>query len=88
MAPQMDILAFFKVLTMNAGLMDAQATLSRGATEDVIRYIDPAEFRTLMVSHRRMERAAESRPGYRALRDLDSGELFLVDERRLLESKR
>lgn len=87
MAPQMDLLAFFKVLTMNAGLMDAQATLS-AATEDVIRYIDPAEFRTLMVSHRRMERAADARPGYRALRDLDSGELFLVDERRLLEAKR
>ena len=72
---------------MNAGLMDAQATLPCRATEDVIRYIDPAEFRRLMVSHRRMERAVD-RPGYRALRDLDSGELFLVDERRLLESKR
>jgi hypothetical protein len=73
---------------MNAGLMDARATLTCGATEDVIRYIDPAQFRTLMVSHRRMERVAEIRPGFRALRDLDSGELFLVDERRLLESGR
>ena len=73
---------------MNAGLMDAQATHMTRATEDVIRYIDPAEFRTLMVSHRRMERAPQFRPGYRALRDLDSGELFLVDERRLLESRR
>ena len=73
---------------MNAALMDPKATSSSGATEDVIRYIDPAEFRTLMVSHRRMERAPELRPGFRALRDLDSGELFLVDERRLLESKR
>lgn len=73
---------------MNAGLMDAQATHYPRATEDVIRYIDPAEFRRLMVSHRRMERAPDFRAGYRALRDLDSGELFLVDERRLLESKR
>jgi hypothetical protein len=73
---------------MNAGLMDAKATSSLGVTEDVIRYIGPAEFRTLMVSHRRMERAGEVRVGYRALRDLDSGELFLVDERRLLDSNR
>ena len=73
---------------MNAGLMDAQATHANSSHEDVIRYIDPAEFRTLMVSHRRMERAPELRPGFRALRDLDSGELFLVDERRLLESRR
>lgn len=73
---------------MNAGLMDAKATSSASVTEDVIRYIDPAEFRTLMVSHRRMERAKNVREGYRALRDLDTGELFLVDERRLLEGKR
>lgn len=73
---------------MNAALMDSKATRLPDASEDVIRYIDPAEFRTLMVSHRRMERAKNIREGYRALRDLDSGELFLVDERRLLESKR
>lgn len=74
---------------MSGALMDAQATRFPGAvTEDVIRYIDPAEFRTLMVSHRRMERAQSCRDGYRALRDLETGELFLVDERRLLELKR
>jgi hypothetical protein len=74
---------------MNAALMDSRDDRAAGAvTEDVIRYIDPAEFRTLMVSHRRMERVSDIRPGFRALRDLDSGELFLVDERRLVESKR
>lgn len=73
---------------MNAALMDPKATPQTDASEDVIRYIDPAEFRILMVSHRRMERAKNIREGYRALRDLDSGELFLVDERRLLESRR
>jgi hypothetical protein len=74
---------------MNAALMDSREDRTSGAvTEDVIRYIDPAEFRSLMVSHRRMERAKDIRAGYRALRDLDTGELFLVDERRLVESKR
>ncbi|HZL89793.1 MAG TPA: hypothetical protein VFB96_15615 [Pirellulaceae bacterium] len=74
---------------MKAALMDSREDGSTGAvTEDVVRYIDPTEFRSLMVSHRRMERANDFRAGYRALRDLDSGELFLVDERRLIESKR
>jgi hypothetical protein len=72
---------------MSAGLMESKASAPLAATQDVIRYIDPAEFRALMVSHRRMERAKTTRSGYRALRDLDTGELFLVDERRLLESK-
>jgi hypothetical protein len=74
---------------MNAALMDSREDRSSGAvTEEVIRYIDPTEFRALMVSHRRMERAHDIRAGYRALRDLDTGELFLVDERRLVESRR
>jgi hypothetical protein len=50
--------------------------------------VDAAEFRRLMVSTRRMERADKLAPKMRGLRDLETGELFLVDERRLLDSKR
>jgi hypothetical protein len=51
-------------------------------------FVDAAEFRRLMVSTRRMERADKLAPKMRGLRDLETGELFLVDERRLLEGKR
>nr|WP_044181451.1 hypothetical protein [Pirellula staleyi] len=51
--------------------------------------VDPARFRELLVSHRRMERFQEpSRIKMRGLKDLDTGEIFLVDERRLLERSR
>ena len=73
---------------MTSGLMDGKAETASVSTDEVIRYIDPAQFRVLMVSHRRMERAPDIRAGYRALRDLDTGELFLVDERRLIGSQR
>jgi hypothetical protein len=52
------------------------------------RFVDAAEFRRLMVSTRRMERADKLAPKMRGLRDLETGELFLIDERRLLDSKR
>jgi hypothetical protein len=52
------------------------------------RFVDAAEFRRLMVSTRRMERADKLAPKMRGLRDLETGELFLVDERRLLEGMR
>lgn len=51
-------------------------------------YVDAAEFQRLMVSSRRMERADKLAPRMRGLRDLDSGELFLTDERWLLERAR
>ncbi|WP_425613770.1 hypothetical protein NA78x_003611 [Anatilimnocola sp. NA78] len=51
-------------------------------------YIDAAEFRRLMVSNRRMERADKAAPKMRGLRDLETGELYLTDERWLLDGKR
>lgn len=52
------------------------------------RLVGAAEFRALMVSHRRMERADRRDQFLRGLRDLDTGELFLIDERRLLGPRR
>jgi hypothetical protein len=65
-----------------------QSTLPEQAARCDAHYVDAAEFRRLMVSTRRMERADKLAPKMRGLRDLETGELFLVDERRLLDSKR
>lgn len=51
------------------------------------RLVSAAEFKQLMVSHRRMERVACGESRMRGLRDLDSGEVFLTDARRLLEAR-
>lgn len=51
-------------------------------------YVDAAEFRRLIVSSRRMERADRLAPRMRGLRDLDTGELFLTEERWLMERAR
>lgn len=51
-------------------------------------YVDAAEFRRLIVSTRRMERADKSVPKMRGLRDLETGELYLTDERWLMDGKR
>lgn len=50
------------------------------------RMINAVEFRKLLVSHRRMVRADRRPDRLRGLQDLDTGELFLTDERRLLEA--
>ncbi len=52
------------------------------------RFVNAAEFRQLIVSNRRMERADKLAPKMRGLRDLETGELFLTEERWLLEGKR
>jgi hypothetical protein len=51
------------------------------------RLVSAAEFKHLMLSHRRMERLACGESRMRGLRDLDSGEVFLTDARRLLEAR-
>jgi hypothetical protein len=56
--------------------------------DPIARYVDAAEFRRLIVSNRRMERADKFAPKMRGLRDLETGELFLTDERWLIEGKR
>jgi len=52
------------------------------------RLIDAAQFRELLVSHRRLIRADRRSEALRGLEDLDTGEVFLTDERRLLNSRR
>jgi hypothetical protein len=52
------------------------------------RLIPAAEFRKLLVSHRRMVRADRRDERLRGLQDLDTGEVFLTDERRLVEGIR
>ena len=52
------------------------------------RVIDGSEFRALLVSHRHMVRADRRADKMRGLRDLDTGELFLTDERRLFDFRR
>ena len=65
-----------------------KSLLPRGIAGVAGRVIDPAEFRALLVSHRRMVRADRRGEKLRGLQDLDTGEVFLTDERRLLESRR
>jgi hypothetical protein len=50
--------------------------------------IDASAFRALLVSHRRMVRADRKADKMRGLRDLDTGEVFLTDERRLFDFRR
>ena len=52
------------------------------------RFVEAREFRALMVSHRRMVREDKGEALVRGLRDLDTGEIFLIDERRLFDAKR
>ena len=47
------------------------------------KLVGPAEFRDLIVSHRRMKRVDRRAEKIRGLEDLDTGEVFLTDERRL-----
>jgi hypothetical protein len=47
--------------------------------------VEAAEFQELLVSHRRMVRVDRRAQRLRGLQDLDTGEVFLIDERRLLE---
>lgn len=48
--------------------------------------VDADEFRRLLVSHRRLIRADRRDQRLRGLQDLDTGELFLIDELRLQQS--
>jgi hypothetical protein len=50
------------------------------------RLVNAADFRNLLVSHRRMIRFDVRSEHLRGLRDLDTGEIFLTDERRLLHA--
>jgi hypothetical protein len=63
---------------------DCPAALAPGG-DAAARVITAAEFRELIISHRRMVRADQRADSLRGLKDLDTGEVFLTDERRLLE---
>jgi hypothetical protein len=52
------------------------------------RRVTPTEFRRLLVSHRRMVRIDRRDERLRGLQDLDTGEVFLIDERQLLDARR
>ena len=52
------------------------------------RLVSPAEFHDLLVSHRRLVRADRRPDHLKGLQDLDTGELFLIEERRLLDGRR
>ena len=49
--------------------------------------VPAAEFQKLLVSHRRLVRVDRRADHVRGLRDLDTGEVFLTDERRLLDRR-
>jgi hypothetical protein len=51
------------------------------------RVISPAEFQRLLVSHRRMVRLDRRADRMRGLQDVETGEVFLIEERRLLEGR-
>jgi len=74
---------------MNAIRLDkAELFQSRGDLGGAERFVDAKEFQALIVSHRRMVREDKGDALVRGLRDLDTGEIFLVDERRLFDVKR
>lgn len=50
--------------------------------------VNAVEFRRLLVSHRRMVRVDRREDHLRGLHDLDTGEVFLTDDRRLVETNR
>lgn len=56
----------------------------RGAS----RVVSAAEFRNLLVSHRRLVRIDRRAERLRGLQDTDTGETFYTDEHRLLEAPR
>jgi hypothetical protein len=73
----------------NSLLVRAEATAARPMTPKIPgQMIDAAHYRDLLISHRRMERLAVPEQRLRGLRDLDTGEVFLIDERRLFDSRR
>jgi hypothetical protein len=74
-------------LDMDAALLSPNVPAGM-TTPFASRIVPAAEFRRLLVSHRRMVRVDRKDQRLRGLQDLDTGEVFLTDERRLLETAR
>jgi hypothetical protein len=57
-------------------------------TDRGARVVSAAEFRELLISHRKLVRDDRRAEKLRGLIDLDTGELFVTDEHRLLDAPR
>lgn len=68
--------------------MDAATTTKPDPRQTQVSHVSPAEFRSLAVSHRRMVREDNAHNQTRGLRDLETGELFVIDERALRATPR
>jgi hypothetical protein len=75
---------------MDAAMLRNSQSYQTGAGSPVLagQMVSAVEFRNLLVSHRRMVRVDRRTDRLRGLQDLDTGEVFLTDERRLLEGRR
>ena len=73
---------------MEAALFkESSVTLPRHSGSELTgKLINAIEFRQLLISHRRLVRADQRSHRLKGLHDLDTGEVFLIDERRLLEA--
>ena len=52
---------------------------------DCRNHISPAQFVTMLVSRRRLVRYDQRNRGLRGLKDVDTGELFEIEERKLVD---
>jgi hypothetical protein len=86
--PLMEFLSMNTARFDDAELKPSRNLEASGARVGNERFVNAREFRALMVSHRRMVRENKTQERVRGLRDLDTGEVFLIDERRLYEAKR
>ena len=68
--------------------MEAATLPKPEGSEGPVQYVRPAEFKALAVSHRRMVREDNAHAQLKGLRDLETGELFVVDERALRSTPR
>jgi len=75
---------------MDAAMLQDSQAYRAGLDLPVLagQVVTAAEFRDLLVSHRRMVRVDRRVDRLRGLQDLDTGEVFLTDERRLLDARR
>ena len=51
------------------------------------QFLEQSEYLALMTSNRKLARADDSRAGLRGLKDLSSGERFLIEDEKLLNSE-
>ena len=66
-------------------LLETTTASSENPSRDHEIAVDLSEFRRLIVSHRRLVRADQ--PGRRRLRDVETGHIYWLDERRILAAR-